>query len=117
MWWQLAIKALISGAVIAAASEFSRRSPALGGLIVSLPLVSVLAMVWLWRDTGDPQRIADLATSSSLYVIASLPAFAALAILLKRGTALPIAMAAFVSTCFAGYLLMQWAGHKWGLPV
>jgi hypothetical protein len=29
-------------------------------LIVSLPLISILAMIWLWRDTGDNERIAAL---------------------------------------------------------
>lgn len=40
----LAIKALLSGLIIAIVSEVSRRAPALGALIVSLPLVSLLAM-------------------------------------------------------------------------
>jgi hypothetical protein len=52
----LAAKAAISGIVIAVASEIARRSPALGALIVSLPLVSLLALIWLWHDTGDSQR-------------------------------------------------------------
>ena len=64
---QLIIKALVSGTLIAAASEFARRSPGFGGLIVSLPLVSILTMLWLWRDTGDTGKIADLALSATLY--------------------------------------------------
>ena len=47
MWLQLAVKALVSGVLIAAASELARRSPAWGGLVVSLPLTSFLAMTWL----------------------------------------------------------------------
>ena len=114
---QLAIRALLSGLLIAAASEVARRSPGWGGLIASLPLVSFTAMLWLWRDTGDAARIADLALSSTAYVIASLPAFVALALLLRRGVAIPVGMLAFVLIGFAGYLVMQWAGKRWGLPV
>lgn len=117
MWWQLAIKALISGALVAAASEVARRSPAIGGLIVSLPLVSLLSFLWLWRDTGDSGRIAELAVSSSIYAIASLPAFAIFAILLRRGLAFPAALAVFVIAGFAGYALCQMLGRRWGLPV
>jgi hypothetical protein len=117
LWGQLAIKALSSGALIAAASEVARRNPGLGGLIASLPLVSLTAMLWLWRDTGDAQRIADMAISSSAYVAASLPAFVLLAILLRRDIAIPIAMIAFVTAGFAGYMAMQWFGKRWGLPV
>ena len=47
------IKALISGVVIAAASEAAKRSPAIGAIILSLPLTSILAFIWLWRDTSD----------------------------------------------------------------
>ncbi len=88
MWLQLAIKALVSGALIAAASEVARRNPGWGGLIASLPLVSMLALVWLWRETHDPARAADFLTGTTLYVIASLPAFASMIVLLRRGQVL-----------------------------
>ena len=48
----LIAKALLSGVIIMAASEAAKRSPTYGALLVSLPLISILAMVWLWRDTG-----------------------------------------------------------------
>lgn len=114
---QLAVKALVSGALIAAASEIARRNPGWGGLVASLPLVSLLTMLWLWRDTGDAARIADLALSSTAYVTASLPAFVMLALLLRRGTPIGWGILAFIVVGMAGYLLMGWLGRKWGLPV
>ena len=117
MWGQLAIKALVSGALIAVASELARRNPGWGGLVTSLPLVSLMAMLWLWRDTGDAVRIADLAISSTGYVIASLPAFVVLAVVLRRGFSIPIAMAFFVAVSFCGYMAMMWLGKRLGLPV
>nr|WP_246681731.1 hypothetical protein [Methylobacterium sp. L1A1] len=54
----LAAKALRSGTIVAAVSEVSKSYPGIGGLISSLPLVSVLGLMWLWRDTGDAQRMA-----------------------------------------------------------
>ena len=113
----LAVKALVSGVLIALASEIARRNPGWGGLVASLPLVSLLTMLWLWRDTGDAARIADLALASTAYVIASLPAFVALALLLRRGVAIPGAMLAFVALGMTGYVAMTWLGRKWGLPV
>ena len=117
MWGQFALKAVLSGLLIAAASELARRNTGWGGVIASLPLVSLTAMLWLWRDTGDAARIADLALSSSLYVLASLPAFVALALLLRRGAAMPLAFALFVVVSFAGYVTMAWAGRRMGWPV
>jgi hypothetical protein len=41
----LALKALMSGILIAVASTVAKRYPGFGALIASLPLVSVLGMV------------------------------------------------------------------------
>lgn len=81
----LILKALLSGAVIASASEAARRNAALGALIVSLPLVSILGMVWLWRDTHDGERVAQLATGTFWYVLLSMPMFLLIPALLRRG--------------------------------
>ncbi len=83
----LFIKAAISGLVIALVSEISRRSPGLGGLIVSLPLVSLLAMIWLWRDTGDAQQVAALSIGAFWYFLPSIPLFLILPALIRRGLA------------------------------
>ena len=47
------VKCALSGIIIAVVSEVAKRSPAFGALIVSLPLVSLLGILWLWRDTGE----------------------------------------------------------------
>src|SRR5258708_34135020 len=82
----LAVKALLSGAIVAAVSEIAKRSPAFGALVASLPLVSVLAIIWLWRDTGDTPRIANHAQATFWYVIPSLPMFLAFPHILRHGT-------------------------------
>ncbi|HEX3895994.1 MAG TPA: DUF3147 family protein [Rudaea sp.] len=81
----LVLKALISGIIVMAVSEIAKRSPAFGALIVSLPLVSLLAILWLWRDTGDIVRIANHAEATFWYVLPSLPMFLALPYLLRNG--------------------------------
>src|SRR5687767_2312939 len=81
----LALKALLSGLIVAAASEVARRWPGIGGLIVSLPLVSLLAIIWLWRDTGDSERVAQLADGAFWFVLPSLPLFIVLPALLRSG--------------------------------
>ena len=84
----LLLKAAISGVIIAVVSEVARRAPALGALIVSLPLMSLLAILWLWRDTRDPLRIAAHAQATFWYVLPSLPLFLILPALLRRGVGL-----------------------------
>jgi len=81
----LVVKALLSGLVIAIVSEVAKRSPAFGALIVSLPLVSLMAILWLWHDTGDTSRIANHAEATFWYVLPSLPMFLALPLMLRNG--------------------------------
>src|SRR3954468_20626294 len=79
------IKCALSGIIIAIVSEVAKRSPALGALIVSLPLVSLLAILWLWRDTGDVERIAGHAESTFWYVLPSPPMFLVMPMMLRSG--------------------------------
>jgi hypothetical protein len=79
------LKALISGLLVAAASEIARRHAGFGALIASLPLVSVLGMIWLWRDTTDVLRMTEHSAATFFYVLPSLPMFLLIPLLLKRG--------------------------------
>ena len=79
------IKYALSAALVVAISEAARRLSWLGALLASLPLVSVLAMIWLWHDTHDPQRIAQLSSGIFWLVLPSLVLFVTLPALLRRG--------------------------------
>jgi hypothetical protein len=113
----LLIKWAISGAIVAAVSEIARRYPGWGGLIASLPLTSLLAMVWLWRDTGDPARVAELSVSILWFILPSLPLFIALPLLLRSGVGFQVSMALAVAGTLALYALMFWAAPKLGLKL
>jgi len=113
----LVLKAAISGLLIAIASEVARRYPSWGGLIVSLPLTSLLAMLWLWRDTGDPERIAGMSMGAFWFVLPSLPMFAVLPFLLRSGLGFWAAFAMSVAGTLALYALMFWAGPRLGMKL
>lgn len=81
----LALKALVSGILIAAASEVAKRFPGVGALIASLPLVSVLGMIWLWHDKPDAENMAAHAGATFWYVLPSLPMFLLIPALLRAG--------------------------------
>lgn len=81
----LVTKAVISAIIIVVVSETARRNPGTGALIASLPLISVLGMIWLWRDTHDVARMADHSAATFWYVLPSLPMFLFIPLLLKRG--------------------------------
>lgn len=83
--WYLAFKAALSGILIAVISEVAKRYPGIGALIASLPLVSVLGMMWLWHDRPDPQNMAAHAEATFWFVLPSLPMFLLIPLLLRQG--------------------------------
>jgi hypothetical protein len=113
----LLTKAVLSGVVIAVASEVARRWPGWGALIVSLPLVSVLAMIWLWRDTHDPIRLAAHAESTFWFVLPSLPMFLLIPLLLRQGASFWSALLAGCALTVALYLAMVQVGPRFGLKL
>jgi len=113
----LVVKAAISGVIVAAVSEIARRYPTWGGLVASLPLTSLLAMLWLWRDSSDPERVAELATSTFWFVIPSLPLFLVLPALLRNGMAFWVALTVSVIGTLALYACWFWAAPKMGIKL
>ena len=109
------IKALMSGVVIAAASEVAKRSPAIGAVILSLPLTSILAFTWLWRDTSDTGAIAALSQSTFWFVLPTLPMFLVLPAFLRNGTGFWPALGLSCLLTFLLYAVMVWALSKLGI--
>lgn len=113
----LLVKAAISGVLIALASEAARRSPNLGGLIASLPLVSILAMIWLWRDTADVERIAVLSQATFWFVLPSLPLFLMLPAMLRHGVTFWLALGFSCLITMALYAAVFWLLPKLGIAI
>ena len=113
----LIIKAAISGVIVAAVSEIARRYPGWGGLVASLPLTSLLAMLWLFRDTSDAERVAELSVSTIWFFIPSVPLFIALPVLIRSGMGFWASMAIVVVGTLALYALMFWAAPRLGIKL
>ena len=113
----LIIKAALSGVLVAAISEVARRYPGWGGLLASLPLTSLLAMAWLYRDSGDTERVAALAGSTFWFVLPSLPMFLVLPALLRSGMAFWLALALTVAGTLALYALWFWGAPRLGIKL
>jgi hypothetical protein len=79
------VKIAITVALIVAISEITKRSPLIAAVLASIPLVSVLAMIWLYVETRDAARVAALAESILWLVPPSLVLFLVLPVMLHRG--------------------------------
>lgn len=110
----LAIKALLSGLLIALISEIGRKLPTVGALVASLPLVSVLGMILLWRERPDAENMAIHAEATFWYVLPSLPMFLLIPALLRSGVSFWIAPIAGCVLTIALYLAMMQIGPRFG---
>jgi uncharacterized membrane protein (GlpM family) len=115
MSFRFLIKIFISAFVIAAVSEIGKRSSALGAILAALPLTSIMTMTWLYLDTQDPNKVADLSINIIWAIIPSFIFLLSLPWLLKSGLRFPSAM---VLSCFlmlAGYGVYLWILRQFGI--
>jgi hypothetical protein len=113
MWFVL--KAALSGLIVATVSTVAKRYPGLGALIASLPLVSVLGMIWLWHDKPDAQNMAAHAQATFWFVLPSLPMFLLIPAMLRAGISFWLSLLAGCALTIALYLVMTWVGPRFGL--
>jgi hypothetical protein len=112
---ELLLRAAISGAVIALGSEAARRSTLLGAVIVSLPLTSILAIVWLYRADRDTEEVASFAWSILWVIAPSLVFFVALPLLLRAGVSFVPSLVLACAVTAAAYGLWVLAGRAVGV--
>jgi hypothetical protein len=113
--WTLVAKALLAGAMIAAISEIGRRLPATAALVASLPLVSVLGMIFLWHARPDAENMAVHAQATFWYVIPSLPMFVLIPYLLRSGWPFWFSLLLGCALTVVLYLAMVAIGPRFGL--
>lgn len=111
------VKAALSGVIVLAVSEIAKRYPGWGGLIASLPLVSLLGIIWLWGETGDRARIASHAEATFWFVLPSLPMFLVFPALLRANVAFWSALIGSCVLTMALYLAMLWLLPKLGITL
>ena len=111
------IKITLSALIIAGISELGERSSLFAALLASLPLTSILAMIWLYRETGDVQKVIGLSQGIFWVVVPSLLFFVVLPLLLKSGLKFYVAMILSCLIMFAGYSLYLLLLDKIGIKI
>lgn len=101
MAWLIA-KYFTTAAVVVLVSELAKRSDKLGALVAALPLVTVLALIWLHLENQPQAKIANHAWYTFWYVAPTLPMFLAFPFLLPRLGFWPTLLVSVVITvvCF-----------------
>ena len=111
----LLVKAALSGLIVAIVSEVAKRYPGFGALVASLPLVSVLGMIWLWHDKPDVPNMAAHVEATFWFVLPSLPMFLLMPWMLRSGIGFWATLLTGCAVTIALYLGMTWLGPRIGL--
>lgn len=80
----LIIKYLITAGMVVLVSELAKRSDRIGALIASLPLVTVLTLIWLYLEHQPASKLSNHAYYTFWYVIPTLPMFLLFPYLMQR---------------------------------
>ena len=111
----LIAKAALSGVIVLAIAEIAKRHAVFGALVASLPLLTILAMIWIWNDTRDNENIAALSEATFWLVLPSMPMFLVMPAMLRAGMAFWPALGLNCTLTVALYLLMVWLLPKVGI--
>lgn len=111
------IKIIITAVLVVLIAEISKRSSLVASILASVPLVSVLAMVWLYIDTKDTDKISTLSTSIFWLVIPSLALFVTLPVLLRKELNFYISMGVSIVITVICYYLMITVLGKFGIKL
>ena len=115
--WLFVLKAIVSGVLIAAISTVAKRYPGWGGLIASLPMVSLLSMLWLYGETRDGEKVAQLSIGAFWFFLPSIPMFLIIPLMLRSGYSFAVTMVAAIAVTILLYAAMTWAAPRLGIPL
>ena len=111
------VKLAVTTILIVVISEIAKRSSFVGALLASIPLVSVLAMIWLYVDTKDASKVSALAISVFWLVLPSLALFVALPLLLRQGINFYASMSVSIGITVVCYWIMVVTLNHFGIKL
>ncbi|WP_373028783.1 DUF3147 family protein [Sulfurovum sp.] len=108
-------KLVITTILIVLISEISKRSSLIGAILAAIPLVSILAMTWMYIDTNSSNKAVEFSNSIVWLIAPSMTLFIAFPILIKKGFSFyPSMLISILLTVFAYYSVI-FLLHKLGI--
>jgi uncharacterized membrane protein (GlpM family) len=106
---QFIVKLVITNLIIIACVQIGRKFPTLAGLIATMPLTSLLVLVWLHMDNpGDFRLMADYTRGVLWGIIPTILFFAAAYCSFRRQCPLSVALSAGIGVWLAGAVAHQY---------
>jgi len=99
-------KILLTALIIFMVAQLSQRDTLLAAVLASIPLVSVLAMMWMNQDGSSNEEIVNFSKDIVWLVIPSLLLFIVMPELIERGWDFYPALGGGLCVTIIGYFLM-----------
>ncbi len=111
---QFIIKLFLTNAIILACVFIGKRHPTLGGLIATMPLTSLIVLVWLYSDNPGNYRLLSYYTVGVLWgIIPTILFFAAVYLCFRKQMPFALVLSAGFVVWLAGAFVHQWLlAHK-----
>ncbi|SNB46867.1 DUF3147 family protein [Geobacter sp. DSM 9736] len=103
------VKLLITNMIIIVCTQIGRKFPTLGGLIATMPLTSLIVLVWLASDNpGDGRLLTDYTRGVLWGIIPTILFFAVVLFCFRRSMPLGVAIGTGAAVWLAAASLHQW---------
>ena len=110
-------KTLLTALIIVVVSEVAKKSSLLAAIIISIPLTSLVAFIWLYWDTRDAQKIIDLSYNTIIMVIPSFVFFIILPLMLKLKQSFSISLLTAILSTSIAYYIFVFLLKKFGVTI
>ena len=102
------LRTVMAAIIIGIVSGVSHRSPRIGAVVLTLPILSIMAFVMTWLKDHDLKNLSQLSRETLILVLLGLPAFIPLAFAERIGLGFWSAMASglFMAVLTIGGWLM-----------
>lgn len=110
-------KIVITTLLIVLISEITKRNALVGALLAAAPLVSILAMTWMYLDTNSSNAAVEFSNKIIWLIAPSMTLFIMFPILIKKGVSFFPSMAISVMLTITAYYLMILVLGKFGIKI
>ena len=111
-------KYFITAAIVVIVSEVAKRSDKVGALIAALPVVTTIAMIWMFIEIQGHQekveKIGNHAWYTFWYVLPTLPMFLVIPWMLKKGLHFGWAMGAYCAGTLVLFVILDLIMKRFG---
>lgn len=109
------IKLVVTTLLIVLISEIAKRNSLAGAMLAAIPLVSILAMIWMYIDTNDSKSAVEFSQSIVWLIAPSMTLFISFPLLIRKGLSFYFSLTLSVIFTIIAYYSVLFVLNKLGV--